>query len=431
VLKRAATGYRGRVRSHSRSLTSYLLLPRPGDLVKMLFFPVSFLLGCVSREVPDLGTVVRAAAVWLVLELLVYQARYQWNDIRGFAADQRHADGDRGRLPGPWERRRSRIAWSAGTAVAKVVLALGVGVALGHGTEQVVALLCVGVFLSAAAYEALRSIATGRSAAVPARATTGVVGIWILIGAGYALRAVSGLGMAVDLGNPSALLPVAVATCWLFGIAWITSRWAVEATASAVLGPDGELEWRVTPDQAREHLLALVRWLPARPPTSTTDLRRWRPVRGCPSPSAPWFVAGVLTSAGAALTGALLADPAVGATALVLIGLAGLVAGVGVHVAGIHRALAVALGAALTWAVVAVNGLETPALAVLPWLVASIAQQRYLVQDRASLGQLGQLPHRRPRSDARHAAHPSGPTLAPAPTHRAASEEVTAWTSSS
>jgi hypothetical protein len=38
-------------------------------------------------------------------------ARYQWNDIRGFVAGQHHpAERDRGRLPGPIERVRARVA---------------------------------------------------------------------------------------------------------------------------------------------------------------------------------------------------------------------------------------------------------------------------------------------------------------------------------
>jgi hypothetical protein len=56
--------------------------------------------------------------VWAVLELLVYPARYQWNDVHGFVADQQHPGvQDRGRLPGPLDRARERVLASSAVAL--------------------------------------------------------------------------------------------------------------------------------------------------------------------------------------------------------------------------------------------------------------------------------------------------------------------------
>src|SRR3954467_4980906 len=114
-----------------RRLAGYLLLPRPGDLVKAWIFPACFLLGVLAEEGASGREVLRAALVWAALELLLYQARYQWNDIRGFEADQRHPErAARGRLPGPPSRGRAHIRASAAVAAARLGLAAALALAL-------------------------------------------------------------------------------------------------------------------------------------------------------------------------------------------------------------------------------------------------------------------------------------------------------------
>jgi hypothetical protein len=103
-----------------RSPAGYLLLPRPGDAVKALLMPLTFGLGVLAQGGTDGRGLLRALLVLLVLEFLIYPARYQWNDIRGFAADQSHpGESDRGRLPGPLSMARRRIAASATVAAAR------------------------------------------------------------------------------------------------------------------------------------------------------------------------------------------------------------------------------------------------------------------------------------------------------------------------
>src|ERR1700712_1336734 len=116
----ATTGVQG------RTLLSYLLVPRPKDLVKAVVVPLTFALGAAANGGVGATRLWRGALVWLVLELLVYQARYQWKDVRGFAADQVPPDRlARGRLPGPMERAGQHIAASIAVAVLRLLVVVG------------------------------------------------------------------------------------------------------------------------------------------------------------------------------------------------------------------------------------------------------------------------------------------------------------------
>jgi hypothetical protein len=367
-------------------MLSYVALPRTGDTVKSIILPTGFIVGSAARGLPDISAIGAALIVWVALELLVYQARYQWNDIRGFEADQQHPGGDRGRLPGPRERRNSRFAWSGVTAAAKVVGAIGLCWALDATVGLSMLLLTAGVFGLAVVYESLRSTSTGRTDQAPAPITRGIVAIWVVIGAGYALRAVTGLALAADLTASPRLVVAAVLTAWAFGIAWITSRWAVEATDFARL-EERRLRWHVRRDQAREHQLALARWLPREVPASVQDLKHWSAVREGIVWSAPWNLAGAVAAGGAVVTGVLLVEPDPGARILVLCACLGVAGGVAVLAAGSHREVAVVLVLPMLLVGLSAVGVESPVRACLPWLAVSIAQACYLRQDSASMGQ--------------------------------------------
>ena len=85
-------------REGGRALTAYLAFPRPETWAKALIAPACFVLAATSTG--RLGDWKRFVVLWLVLEFLIYAARYQWNDIRGIDADLRHAERTaRSRLP--------------------------------------------------------------------------------------------------------------------------------------------------------------------------------------------------------------------------------------------------------------------------------------------------------------------------------------------
>jgi hypothetical protein len=389
-----------------RPLRSYLLLPRPGDLVKAWIFPACFAIGALAGGGVGSERLLRAAIVWIALELLIYQARYQWNDIRGFAADQRHPESaSRGRLPGPSSRGRRHRGASALVIAARLALVGVLAAALpALDLGGVLLVLTVAVFGVALLYEALRTRATGVEGQVPPPVRPTLVALWLFVGGGYAVRGVAGLGLAVDLGSRPWLAAAALVTMWSFGVAFVTSRWALEALAFGRRRDDGGIAWQAQARQAREHSLALVRWLPKSAPAGVgpNGLAGWRPLMGAAF-TAPWSAAALLAAASAALTGRLLAGPAEPLQALVA-AIAGLLLAVAVLSRAAWRARAALLGAPALAAVFALSGAPRPALAALPWLAIVGAHLFFTAQSPATLAQplraaigraLRRLPRRR------------------------------------
>lgn len=376
----------------------YLAMPRPGDAIKWAILPSGFVLGAVSGGSLTAPAVGRALVVWAVLELLVYPARYQVNDMLGFEADQRHPGGDRGRLPGPVEAKKSRVATSAAVAVAKVAVALTVAAVAPPDVGRIILLVMAGVLLTAVAYEVLRAVATGHTGAAPAPTTPGVVAIWLVVGAGYALRGLTGVALAVDLAADRLLAAAVLIAWWAFGVGWVTSRWAVESTAYARL-EEGRLVWSARAEDAREHLLALARWLPPHPAPGTnpeTALPSWRPTETAATLSSPWHVAGIVAGGFAALSGRLLVDPDASGGSLVAALAEGLAATALVSFAGTRRPLVAVLGAAVLVGLGLARGV--PVDWVVPWIALAAAQTVYLRQDRDSLGSIVRVVGTRVRS---------------------------------
>ncbi|MDP9165253.1 MAG: hypothetical protein M3O32_04215 [Actinomycetota bacterium] len=98
-------------------------MPRPKELVKGLLIPTTYALGVLAGGHVGGASLIRALVVLAAAELLVYPARYQRNDVRGFVADQHHPGGDRGRLPGPlsgssaWPTGRRWTRWAPTSSV--------------------------------------------------------------------------------------------------------------------------------------------------------------------------------------------------------------------------------------------------------------------------------------------------------------------------
>jgi hypothetical protein len=374
-----------------RSLTGYLLLPRPGDLIKAWIFPVAFALGALAAGGVSGRDALRAAIVWIALELLLYQARYQWNDIRGFGADQRHPDrASRGRLPGPPARGRRHIAASALAAFARLALAALAAVALPLGLARPLLGVALAVLVTAALYEILRSRATGRSGRVPPPPTFDLAALWIVVGGGYAVRGIAGLALAGDgFSSPWTALAAAV-SFWSFGIAFVTSRWALEALSFARLGVGGWLVWRVDRGQAREHTLALVRWLPvpgaAAATAGTGCLEDWRPLVGRVSLFAPWNLATILAAAAAAATGCLLTGGGDLAVVALETTAGGTIAALVLAPALRRRRLLAWLVGGVALVAIAIASSVSPSLpSVLPWLCVVGAHLFFTAQSPRSL----------------------------------------------
>jgi hypothetical protein len=356
-----------------RSLASYLLLPRPGDRSKWAIIPATFGIGSLVVGVSP-EEAAKAALVWFAVEYLVYQARYQWNDIRGFAADQAHPDSAaRGRLPGPARQGRRNVAISQCVATARLALAAGLGPLLDDRVASTCLYLStVGVLSVAVAYELLRAAGTGKMLATQcSRRRPAVIGIWVVSGAGYAVRGVTGLALSADLSSRPQLGVAAATALWSGGVAFVTSRWAVESLAFAQVS-QGRVLWRASATQAREHLVLLAHWLPAQAPDQFTsaDLRSWEALRPVSRLSAPWNVATVLSAASAALTGLMLAEA--GTERFAAWTTVALALGLAAALAVLRWPSWLLLGAVLVISALAADraGLSKPGVAVMPLAVA-------------------------------------------------------------
>ena len=352
-------------------LAAYLLVPRRDAWGKALMAPACFVAAACSTG--HFGGWGRFAVLWLVLEVLIYPARYQWNDIAGVDADQRHPEARaRSRLPAgstPQSRRRSiRLSWLA--AAARVLAALLVGWLTGLTAQVLV--LAGAVFAIAAAYEWLR--------APRSRLWTSarVVAVWLAVGLGYVVR--GGLGLSTGgLAWGSAAMIAGLVTLGAFGVMFVLLTWALEATSYCSAGDDGR--WHARPElAAKPHLAALLphagRPLEAggMPPDEGRYCGADRVLRGGTRLSAPWNLALLVAAASGAVTGAALARPhAAGAVAWAAAAAAGLAGGVVLARCRSARGRwAVAAGWFL---VVVVAGLLArpglPVLAGVPWLVVA------------------------------------------------------------
>jgi hypothetical protein len=373
----------------------YLVMPRPGDAVKALLMPLTFGLGVLANGGTDGRTILRALLVLVVLELLVYPARYQWNDMRGFAADQRHpGESDRGRLPGPLSLARQRILASGTVAALRLAVAGLLAIVPGLGLGGFVVTVIVGVFGVAGAYEAFRTAATGRHGGDTTPPVTPALALlWITVGAGYVVRGMIGLALAVDLRADPAVSVAAAVTLWAYGVAFVTSRWTIESIAFARLN-GGRVSWSADAAHAREHLLGLTRWLSSRvePGTLTgpagQSLEHWAVLRGPTPVYAPWNVAASIAGAAAAVTGLLLsgaaAGPAVWAAAVV----GGTPALAAARLPRWRKPL-VGAGAVGLLAVGLTVTPSHPLVVLLPWLAVMTAYVHFSAQSTATMGHLG------------------------------------------
>jgi hypothetical protein len=364
-----------------RTLGGYLLLPRPKDAVKWWIAPITFALAALARPGLSVGALVDAVLIWAVLELLIYQARYQWNDIRGFAADQRHPDAQsRGRLPGPVECGSAHIAVSRVVLSLRLVAALLVGAAIGR--LGVMIALTGAVFGVGVVYEAVRGRATGRTTQVPPPARPAILGLWVVVGGGYAIRGTTGVALATTLADRPALASAVVVGMWGYGVMFVTMRWALEALAFAG-AEDGRVTWAARADQAREHTTALARWLASMLPEGGA-VPSWPALSSSTDPRAPWNVALLVAAPAAAVAGrALVGSPSPTAIAIAIA--LGLAAGILV-IRTPRRGLAALAGAAMLAVGLALGGAPRPLLAAAPWAVLALAYWRYSVQSLDSLG---------------------------------------------
>ncbi|MBV9379974.1 MAG: hypothetical protein JOY82_01910 [Streptosporangiaceae bacterium] len=245
-------GMRPQRRPGERSLVSYLLMPRVAEWVKWLITPGVF--GTAAWAAASFRGWPRLLAVWLILEYLIYEARYQWNDVRGIHEDTKHpVSAARRRLPAGAHARRNILA-SCLAAALRLMAALAGGAAI-HLLGTVAVLIGL-VFGTAIGYEALR--AGTKSRRPPSRTAARSVAIWLVVGSGYAIRSGAGLWLAgfriSSIAAVSGMLYFAV-----FGIMFVLLGWVLEA-ASYCRSDGNETLYPTRALAAKPHIAILLRW---------------------------------------------------------------------------------------------------------------------------------------------------------------------------
>ncbi len=368
-----------RPRQHERSLVSYLIFPRPEDWIKWLIAPGVFLATAWSQD--NFSQWPRFLALWLILEYLIYEARYQWNDIRGITDDRSHAERRaRGRLPaGPDGQIKRSVLISIWIALARLGLAVFLGWWL--NLEGPVLLLLAVVFLVAIFYERLRSV---RARSVPARPTLTAMAIWLVVGLGYGVRA--GLGFIVGGYQARSWQALAGIACFVtFGIMFVLLTWVLEAMSFCRTDTWGR--WRADPrSNAKTHVMLLLNYVPVklyRAGYLPNSKGPFKPRQGTPEPVlmahgkilTPWNYALTASAGFGGALGAALAHAKpthISVTVLVFASLAFALFLVRCDFQ-VTRMLTVAIGyVTITGAAAAFSALPYLVLAGAPWLTISL-----------------------------------------------------------
>ena len=124
--------FKAGTQKHIWSIFSYFFYPKKKDFQKGLLIAAGFAAGAgVSGGNRELSRVLQDGFFcWILLDFLIYQARYLWNDIRGASEDM--VAGKTGRLP----VRELGLGKAATIATAVIVLRLVLALVLIHRLEQ-------------------------------------------------------------------------------------------------------------------------------------------------------------------------------------------------------------------------------------------------------------------------------------------------------
>lgn len=241
-----------------RPLWSYLLIPRPDDLIKGLFFVGFYVVGLLVFQPASTDG---WAVLWVVvaLEYLIYQARYQWNDIRGVDDDAASPEAaGRGRLPGGRDSVGASLWLIAARSYAVLVLA-----STSLDINWTLLYLFLAVWLLAVIYEAARTL-EGKKLPEPLTpederrsdlveewqkrhrfaqrlSLTGRVLVFATVGCGYAIRGAAGLVVAAGMdaiGWPALIL--AALFLWSLGLMFVYLTWVLEGSSYCLdfVGPE-------------------------------------------------------------------------------------------------------------------------------------------------------------------------------------------------
>lgn len=359
-----------------RSLLSYLLFPRPYEVAKLLLMPIAFAVAAWAS-----GTFSRwqdLIFTWIIFEYLIYQARYQVNDIRGVSGEAGSpAKLMRGRLPmadGP----RTAIAASLAMVFFRILLAVLLAHILNLLTE--VTILIGATAAATVIYEILRAI---RPRKKPLTAAVSAA-VWISVGFGYAIRSSAGIWLA-DHSLLTAGSALTVLFFVAYGIKIALQTWVLEAATYCTSDATGNLYLR-EPIAAKPHIDALLVWTGW---TVHRDPGAQGPVHGgevavmsrnrAKKPLAPWNLAFCLGAIAGAIATVALTQPSAphwlyGTTAVLSLAASGLMV---VASNRCHLVITVVTAPLLAGMTLSVTRQATAVIVALPWLAIALDYGSY------------------------------------------------------
>jgi hypothetical protein len=219
-----------------RSLSSYLLLPRPGELlVKGGIIPLAWALSSLATGEFRIKHVWQVILLTLIFEVVFYQARYVINDLHGLRIDSRYSKFKK-QIRFPQPARRIDVQISILTVAGRVILAILLAASLlDPRLQQAIVVAGGAVFLHSAAYELLRhKVSPNKPGHDLLRMTIGRMSILTLVGVGYAIRACLGLFLGDDGNTDWLLLGYAALMMTALGSMFVAMTWAIDGITQVV-----------------------------------------------------------------------------------------------------------------------------------------------------------------------------------------------------
>lgn len=269
----------------SNPLMPYLILPRPDDLVKGLFLVMGVILAQFSKPevtVPSAADALSLGVLWFTTEILIYQARYQWNDILGRKEDQ-GAQGSESSNRLPSAHNSVGAAWVS--IVIRIYLALVITHFNWHVGNWGIRLLPA-TYWALMLYLALAVIYELIRAWIRRSGFCGPVGrslLLTIVGLGYPARFLIGwLATGTGLSLP---LACQLAGLWALGVSFVGATWVLSG-ASYFVFQRGRAVSRIGAKNidAKPHLYAMLQLvagpLPNSSDASSTDSMKAQTVAG-------------------------------------------------------------------------------------------------------------------------------------------------------
>ena len=222
--------------------------------MKWLFVPLGMLLGWAWFETLRFSPILLVLAA-LAFEYLAYQARYTWNDLRDVIVDQSEPGRAEDRIPPGGEEAAAASMLLRTIAFGLVIVAawqsIGPGLLAGG----------VGIMAAAIPYEYARS-ASASADGWTDRPGTWDLAVYVLVGAGYALRVVFGVWLVAGASAPLPLIAGIAVAAWALGISFVTATWCIYSGAF-VRFPEmpADVAVRYAPGVLEKpHFMPLLRW---------------------------------------------------------------------------------------------------------------------------------------------------------------------------